>query len=694
MVLAVAAAVLGPVPSALAVASGSHATASTGVSTTAAVRHACATPTTPGTAACMSLVRTDVAQKNQARLIPLQAPSGVGYGPSSLQSAYKLPSASAGHGQTVAIVDAYDDPNAVSDLANYRSAWGLPACNASTGAGCLTKVNQNGATSPLPAASGSTGWATEESLDLDMVSATCPNCRILLVEANSASYNDLGTGVNAAVNLGAKYVSNSYGGPEFSAESSYDGYYNHPGVAVTVSAGDSGYGVSYPASSRYVTAVGGTSLYTASNTRGWTESVWSGTGSGCSAYEAKPSWQTDSGCARRTNDDVSAVADPNTGVAVYDSYDQGGWLEVGGTSASSPIIASVNALGGPPAPGTYPSSYPYGHTSGLFDVTGGSNGSCSPAYLCTGEPGYDGPTGWGTPNGTNSFAASTPPLIGVLTTSGNVYAKVGGLSAGWVLETTGIKQIAVANDPVNGSLIAVLTTGGDVYAKEGGLSAGWVLESTGDSQVAVASDPVNGPLIAVLTTGGNVYAKEGGLSAGWVLETTGDSQVAVASDAVNGPLIAVLSGGNVYAKEGGLSAGWVLESTGDSQVAVASDAANGPLIAVLSGGNVYAKEGGLSAGWVLETTGDSQVAVASDPANGPLIAVLNTAGSVYAKEGGLSAGWVLETTGDSQVAVASDAVNGPLIGVLSGGNVYAKEGGLSAGWVLESTGDSQVAVAG
>ncbi|HEX3647510.1 MAG TPA: putative Ig domain-containing protein, partial [Pseudonocardiaceae bacterium] len=317
------------------------------------------------------------------------------------------PSSTAGSGQTVAIVDAFDDPNAASDLATYRSSWGLPAC----GTGCFSKVNQNGATSPLPQASGTTGWATEESLDIDMVSAICPNCHIILVEANSASNANLGAGVNAAVSLGAKYVSNSYGGPESTSDNSMDTqFYNHPGVAVTASAGDSGFGVSYPAASADVVAVGGTALSHATNARGWSESVWGssaggeGTGSGCAADSSKPSWQTDTGCSRRTDNDVAMDADPNTGVAVYDTYDQGGWLEVGGTSASSPMIAGVYALAGTPTAGTYPGSYIYQHTGNLFDVTTGADGSCSPAYLCTGEVGYDGPTGWGTPNGIAAFS--------------------------------------------------------------------------------------------------------------------------------------------------------------------------------------------------------------------------------------------------------------------------------------------------
>jgi hypothetical protein len=366
-------------------------------------QRACPVTTRRNRMACMVLVTAQPAPGRRRAVGPDAAPTGVGYGPSSLQSAYKLPSATAGAGQTVAIVDAYDDPNAAADLAAYRTAWGLPAC----GAGCFSKVNQNGAASPLPAASGSTGWATEESLDIDMVSAICPKCHIILVEANSPTDTNLGTAVNSAVTLGAKFVSNSYGGSESSADATFDTqYFNHPGVAITASAGDDGYGVSYPAASRYVTAVGGTSLSTASNTRGWAESVWTGTGSGCSADDAKPTWQTDAGCTRRTDNDVAAVADPNTGVAIYDTYDEGGWLEVGGTSASSPIIASTFALAGTPAAGSYPSSYIYQHTGSLFDVTTGSNGSCSPAYLCHGEVGYDGPTGWGTPDGVTAFSSA------------------------------------------------------------------------------------------------------------------------------------------------------------------------------------------------------------------------------------------------------------------------------------------------
>jgi len=340
------------------------------------------------------------------------AASPTGYGPSDLQDAYGLADAASsnGSGETIAIVDAYDDPNAAADLAKYRSYYGLPACTVASG--CFKKVSQTGSTTSLPSAD--SGWAEEESLDLDMASAVCPNCKILLVEATSASMTNLGKAVNEAVTLGAKFVSNSYGGSESSSDTSYDtSYFKHAGVAITVSAGDEGYGAEYPAASRYVTSVGGTALSTSSNSRGWTEKVWNtssteGTGSGCSAYDAKPTWQTDTGCAKRTVSDVSAVADPATGVSVYDSYGvTAGWYTFGGTSASSPIIAAVYALAGTPGSSDYPASYPYAAagTSALNDVTSGSNGTCSSSasYLCTARSGYDGPTGLGTPEGTDAF---------------------------------------------------------------------------------------------------------------------------------------------------------------------------------------------------------------------------------------------------------------------------------------------------
>ncbi|MFF7950334.1 S53 family peptidase [Streptomyces griseorubiginosus] len=377
----------------------------------------CATPKKAGELACDSLRvtggTTAFQKAQQARGITPKAADAAtpsGYGPTDLRSAYGLTAAAAsgGTGATVAIVDAYNDPNAEADLATYRSYYGLPACT--TANGCFKKVSQTGSTTSLP--SSDAGWSEEISLDLDMVSAIAPNAHILLVEATSPTMANLGKSVNEAVALGAKYVSNSYGGSESSSDTSYDSsYFNHPGVAITVSAGDSGYGAEYPAASKYVTSVGGTALSTASNSRGWTETVWKtssteGTGSGCSTYDAKPSWQTDTGCTKRMISDVSAVADPATGVSVYDSYGiTAGWYTFGGTSAAAPIIASVYALAGTPGSSDYPAQYPYRHTSALNDVTSGNNGTCSTSYFCTARSGYDGPTGWGTPAGVSAFTS-------------------------------------------------------------------------------------------------------------------------------------------------------------------------------------------------------------------------------------------------------------------------------------------------
>jgi subtilase family serine protease len=357
----------------------------------------CPGPAREGDTHCHSHVMVDV----NGTPVTGSTPVAGSYGPADLQAAYNLP---AGSGTpTIAIVDAYDDPTAESDLAVYRATFGLPPCT--TANGCFRKVDQAGGTNyPRKNA----GWALEISLDLDMASAICPNCKLLLVEAKTNSFANLAAAVDYAAGQGVVAISNSYGAAEFSSEVSYESHFNHPGIAITVSSGDGGYGVEYPAASRYVTAVGGTALTrNASVPRGWTETVWNDAygapGSGCSAYVSKPSWQTDAGCANRTVADVSAVADPLTGVAVYDStpfHGQAGWFQVGGTSASSPIVAGVYALAGNAVTAA---SYPYAHATSLYDVTSGSDGSCGGSYLCTAVAGYDGPTGLGTPNGTGSF---------------------------------------------------------------------------------------------------------------------------------------------------------------------------------------------------------------------------------------------------------------------------------------------------
>jgi subtilase family serine protease len=350
-----------------------------------------------GEANCHALKLVDA--NGQAVASP-NAATPSGKSPADIQSAYKLTGLSSG-ARAVAIVDAYGYPNAERDLGVYRSQFGLSSCT--TANGCLRIIDQNGGTN-LPRIN--VGWAQEQALDLDAVSATCPDCRIVLVQAKSASFADLGTAVNtAAKQAGVVAISNSYGGGD-APDTTYGSYYNHPGIAVTASTGDNGYqGGSYPASSAYVTAVGGTSLTAASNARGWSETVWSGAGSGCSTYNTALAAAAPfgTGCAKRAMADVSAVADPQTGLAVYapTTRSNSSWAQYGGTSLSSPIIAAVYALSGNTA--GYANAAPYAHTSSLFDVTSGSNGSCPTTQWCKARTGWDGPTGLGTPNGVGAF---------------------------------------------------------------------------------------------------------------------------------------------------------------------------------------------------------------------------------------------------------------------------------------------------
>ena len=367
----------------------------------------CNHPLSPSQASCFGYALTRAHASSSG-------PSG--YGPADIEKAYNVPAAVAA-GTTVAVVDAYDDPNAESDLGVYRQQFGLPPCT--TASGCFKKLNQAGVQGSYPQTN--TGWAQEISLDLDAVSATCPKCRIVLVEASSQNAADFDKAMDVAAANGAQAISNSYGFAEQQSQlTNDDPHYNHPGV--TASTGDSGYGVSFPSTSRYVIAVGGTTLTANSTPRGFSETAWSGAGSGCSAFEPKPSWQIDKACAKRTVADVSAVADPNTGLAVYDTYVSSnllgplslnppstGWIQVGGTSLSAPIVASVYAIA---HNGAGP-SLPYIHRSSLYDVTSGSNCStgllglfgsnCPGNYLDTAGAGYDGPTGLGTPNGVGAF---------------------------------------------------------------------------------------------------------------------------------------------------------------------------------------------------------------------------------------------------------------------------------------------------
>ena len=396
---------------------------------------ACSQPTTPEAAVCNALVRT-VVTKSELPVRGFETPGdatsedvgSVGnngaYSPAYLQSAYNVASLAsdgkAGAGQIVGIVDPFADPNLASDLAYYRAYFGLSSCPSgtvsTTATTCtLEQANEFGAPTPLPAPNAN--WAVEVSLDVEMVSAICPNCQILVVEANSASLSDLGTAVNTAVSLGATVVSNSYGVAEFPTEDAYsNAYFNHPGVAIVAAAGDAGYGVEFPAASPDVVAVGGTTLYqsTDNGARNATETVWSGSGAGCSAYEPKPAWQHDTGCSNRQVADISAIANPSTGVWVYNSYGTGNTASlsiVGGTSVATPVISALFALAGVSQSTTpYPAANLYNNSSWLYQVTTGNDAACG-TYLCDAAlslNGYNGPAGLGTPGAfPNSLTALT-----------------------------------------------------------------------------------------------------------------------------------------------------------------------------------------------------------------------------------------------------------------------------------------------
>ncbi|HEV2370763.1 MAG TPA: S8 family serine peptidase [Streptosporangiaceae bacterium] len=402
VVLAAAAAVCGP----LAVATPC---AQADAATTAAVppmRAACPSAR-PGYARCFTLYAPQV-PVNQAIAAGARGPAAQpkGWSPQDLQFAYRLP-ATASSSQTVAVSIAFDTPKLTQYLAVYRQHYGLPACT--TASGCLKVVNQQGANSPLPPSGVGTGWDLEATLDVSMISAACPHCHILVVEATAPTFADLAASEDTAARLGAQVISNSYGAREDGIALSYASAYAHPGHTIVVSAGDAGFSAAnFPADLPTVTAVGGTELSRAHNARGWAETVWNSSGgaggSGCSAYVPKPAWQHDQHCPGRTVADVAAVAH---NIPIYNK-DYGGWVTVAGTSISAPLVAGTYSLAGNAATLT-PGSI-YQHTSQLFDITAGSNAIfgtpralCGDDYLCVAKKGYDAPTGLGSPDGTSAF---------------------------------------------------------------------------------------------------------------------------------------------------------------------------------------------------------------------------------------------------------------------------------------------------
>lgn len=314
---------------------------------------------------------------------------------SDYEKAYNLPYGTKGAGQIIGIVDAYDNPDAVSDFAAYRSGMGLPK-------GTIKKYNQTGQQSGYP--SGSPGWGVEIDLDIEMVSASCPKCTVYLVEANSNAWSDIETAESEAVKLGATVVSNSYSG-----SGATESYYDTKGITYLASSGDSGYSLYDPATFQDVIAVGGTYLSKTSSKRGYSEVVWVSSGGGCSSTgEAKPAWQKDPKCTYRTGSDVGAIA---VNAAEYDTYSYSGWITVSGTSISSPLVAGMVGLAGNSTKQTGGENLwklsKKAQKKDLYNITTGSNGSCGGEYLCTAGTKqfgiYSGPTGWGTPHGVGAL---------------------------------------------------------------------------------------------------------------------------------------------------------------------------------------------------------------------------------------------------------------------------------------------------
>jgi hypothetical protein len=470
----------------------------------ARVRDACR-PTGPRRARCFAQALVPVPGPSAGARPYLTAagaaasgPAG-GLTPAELASAYAY-SPAGGGGQTVALVDAYDAPTIEQDLATFDANYGLPACT--TANGCFAKVGETGSATSLPKAD-TRGWSVEIALDVETVHSVCQQCKVLLVEASTETLADLARSVTEAVKLGATEISNSYGALESQFHAAEEGAYNVPGVVVTASSGDSGYlnwdflasqGVApgqadAPATLPQVVAVGGTALSLDTLGKRTAEAVWndsgrpnveefkqfSATGGGCSGLFAAPSWQLQepgwaaTGCAtNRLASDVAAVGDPYTGFDIYDTYAYEpsfatGWMTVGGTSLSSPIVSALYALAGGSRGTAYPAATLYAHSAqagSFYDVTEGGDGycdavapgpcgepevnellgnvDCEGTTSCDAAPGFDGPSGVGAPNGLAAFASA---------------AIAPGVSTGTPTSVTAISAIATATVNPNGQTV-------------------------------------------------------------------------------------------------------------------------------------------------------------------------------------------------------------------------------------------------
>ena len=407
------------------------ASATTAASSSSSVHRACGVPP-PGAAACTALRLASVARA----AAPFASPAGTQFlTPQDLHSAYSLPSETPfSSSQTVAVIDAFDDPTAEADLGVYDETFGLPACTSANG--CFRKLNEHGQASPLPPQEGE--WASEISIDVQMARAICQNCHVLLVEASSEEFSDLGAAVNAAVKAGATEVSNSYGGPEEPALASLfselnASYYEHSGVVITASSGDCGYlnegcpgrlaAADFPAASPGVVAVGGTTL--SKRKEVWSSTAWDGAAAAAARSSpprpGRPAYRNSRPPAAEPSDrvaDVAAIANPSTGVEIYDSTPESpgaptGWGVWGGTSAASPIVAAEFALAGGSHGVAFPAATLYSHlgdSEDLYDVVSGSNGLCGTSTACQAAVGYDGPTGVGSPIGLGAFASAGSPV--------------------------------------------------------------------------------------------------------------------------------------------------------------------------------------------------------------------------------------------------------------------------------------------
>ncbi len=544
---------------------------------------------TPGHAGCLALALAPSTAAARLRTRPLGDPRGAAVGmaasaetcvrvypacltPGNLNDAYfpgEKPEAPSSEPQTIALVDAFDDPNIAADLKVYDEEFDLPACTEANG--CFKKLNQRGEAGHPPSTKTEAereeaeGWALEISTDVEAAHAVCQNCRIVLVEAENSAYaNLMAAETTASGVVGASEISNSWGGSEAELSEAEIAAFDHPGIVITASAGDDGYlnwdqweseplqydEPDFPASAPTVVAVGGTHLTLGSGGTWAGESVWNddregqregASGGGCSLRFPAPEWQhtiadwPSVGCEnRRAVADVAADADPDSGVAVYDSvpypYEENGkkrtsvlrWIPIGGTSLASPIVAAMFALAGGSHEVAYPAKTLYSHLGSdlLHDVTAGGNGDCDGDYtacmgsmkpispfdcgagvlICNAAVGYDGATGVGTPNGIGAFTLSgegqqsegSPESKGGGEGETKGKGEAGGTGkggeAGGEVTSTGGGASSVGGGSTTGSAGGAPTTGGETSgAGQGSSASGSDLTRTGTGTDRIAN---------------------------------------------------------------------------------------------------------------------------------------------------------------------------------------------------------------